>query len=181
MNQTRQLRVDINVECTFCASAKLLILFVFSFPGLSNGLKSESSTSTLSSQRRNDVTHQNVDSQPSKEVNRSKSFQRDAKSEESVNRNKNFQRDAKSDESDIEDEEEERHLRHKLLPEGDDFKIVFISSDSSKESELNSSLEACPEPEAQLEKEATEQQNGEANMDWSGGQRSKAEFAATSR
>jgi hypothetical protein len=102
-----------------------------------------------------------------------------------VNRNKSFLLDTKSDaksdaNSDESDEEEERHLRHKLLPEGDDFKIVFISSDSSKESELNSSLEACPEPEAQLEKEAAEQ-TGEANMDWSGGQRSKAEFAATSR
>ena len=33
--------------------------------------------------------------------------------------------------------------QHKLVPDGNDFKLVFISSDSSKESELNSSLEGA--------------------------------------
>ena len=43
-----------------------------------------------------------------------------------------------------EEEEENNSVQaKKLVPEGDDFKLVFISSnsDSSKESELNSSLE----------------------------------------
>lgn len=37
-------------------------------------------------------------------------------------------------------------IRSKLVPESNDFKLVFISSDSSKDSDqLNSSLENCPE------------------------------------
>ena len=41
------------------------------------------------------------------------------------------------------------HSRHKLVPDGNDFKLVFISSDSSKESDnLNSSLEGANSPEA---------------------------------
>ena len=40
------------------------------------------------------------------------------------------------------------HTRHKLVPDGNDFKLVFISSDSSKESDnLNSSLEGANSPE----------------------------------
>ena len=41
------------------------------------------------------------------------------------------------------------HTRHKLVPDGNDFKLVFISSDSSKESDnLNSSLEGANSPES---------------------------------
>ena len=41
------------------------------------------------------------------------------------------------------------HNRHKLVPDGNDFKLVFISSDSSKESDnLNSSLEGANSPDA---------------------------------
>jgi hypothetical protein len=49
-------------------------------------------------------------------------------------------KDDKSDDSDA-DDDKERHLRRKLMPvEADDFKIVFISSDSSKESDQVSVL-----------------------------------------
>ena len=41
------------------------------------------------------------------------------------------------------------HTRHKLVPDGNDFKLVFISSDSSKESDnLNSSMEGANSPDA---------------------------------
>ena len=48
-----------------------------------------------------------------------------------------------------EDDQVLNHTRHKLVPDGNDFKLVFISSDSSKESDnLNSSLEGANSPEA---------------------------------
>ena len=52
--------------------------------------------------------------------------------------------------------------RHKLVPEGNDFKLVFISSDSSKESELNSSLEEN-HPGDKAKKEVGEEVE---EMDW---------------
>ena len=94
---------------------------------------------------------------------------------------------SKSDDSDVDDDDDngggrkERHLRHKLMPvEADDFKIVFISSDSSKESDqLNSSLEACPEPEQEPE---NRKEDGPEEMEWSAGHRVRgSDFAATSR
>ena len=40
------------------------------------------------------------------------------------------------------------HTRHKLVPDGNGFKLVFISSDSSKESDnLNSSMEGANSPD----------------------------------
>jgi hypothetical protein len=147
---------------------------------LTNGGKSESSTSstsTLSLPRRlndvtNDVKEKSTNHQTSKRVN---SLNRKSET------NQKTQNDNKSDDSDADDDDDKnRQLRHKLLPESDDFKIVFISSDSSKESELNSSLEACPEPELQIEKEASEVKNGQ-DMEWAGGHRVRSDFAATSR
>ena len=83
--------------------------------------------------------------------------------------------DVKSDDSDADDDNKERQTRRKVV-EADDFKIVFISSDSSKESDqVNSSLEACPEPEKVIKKEKEE-------MDWAAKHRTHgSEFAATSR
>ena len=51
------------------------------------------------------------------------------------------------------------HNRHKLVPDGNDFKLVFISSDSSKESDnlnsLNSSLESGNSPDALIQAPTT--------------------------
>ena len=140
---------------------------------MTNGGKSESSTSSTSTlslpRRSNDVTNDAKEKSTNQQTSKRQN-----------NLNRKSETNQKSDDSDDDDVAKDRHLRHKLLPEGDDFKIVFISSDSSKESELNSSLEACPEPELQIEKEASEVKNGQ-DMEWSGGHRVRSDFAATSR
>ena len=186
----RQWQQALNLSICFCV------------PGLTKGGKiesaSNSSTSTLSLPRRpnpSDVNdkkggknnHQRPQSNTSNSSDQQQQ-QHSTKRHNEINRQKFSSSDATkrhSDESDDDEEEEkDRKLRHKLLPEGDDFKIVFISSDSSKESELNSSLEACPEPELLLEKEASEEKENDEddNMEWSaGGHRVKTDFAATSR
>jgi hypothetical protein len=81
------------------------LMCLFFFAAVTNGDKSEPKNATLP--RRKNVTD-------------------DAKEKASKSR------DVKSDDS---DGEEVDKFRHKLLPESDDFKIVFISSDSSKESD----------------------------------------------
>lgn len=56
------------------------------------------------------------------------------------------------------------HTRHKLVPDGNDFKLVFISSDSSKESDnLNSSLEGANSPEGINQSTERSNDNGTTN------------------
>ncbi len=173
------------------------------FSGLANGGKiesaSNSSNSTLSLPRRQnssdvitvDKKGGKNNQRPQSNTSNSSDQQQQQQQQQLTKRHNEINRqsqkctsnDATKLHSDESDDDEDRKFRHKLLPEGDDFKIVFISSDSSKESELNSSLEACPEPESLLKKEATEEKNEEDdNMEWSaGGHRVKTDFAATSR
>lgn len=81
-------------------------------------------------------------------------------------------------------------LSHKLVPDGNDFKLVFISSDSSKDSELNSSLEGGISSDQEKQKRSlgdNKHSGGEFiddEMEWSLGYRppikAKPDFIASS-